>query len=282
MQGDCFHGVQLRTEDRERTSGLLRSDPALSKFEYYVGRPERGWVGVYPRLIVRGPKAARSLSKLLHTHSFAFRTFGDDALLYEYYRNGERHDQFCSSPEAVRQLTDMDAELAEIVEQWEQGGLSAVEYRERVDAYLQTYDAKVAEVRSRVQAAIRGRGPEQAVEAACEIVYETFRGKKADRMIVESLEGRFVQPAERRRAVEHFDARLRDGPAGGNAATFQALLQGPGGVEEVSRLLRSKDLGGLEILDRLAARLGISGIQTSYQSIENQDAGWIKVTPEEE
>src|SRR5574341_1028308 len=131
MKAEGFHGVQVRTEEFDRVVDLLRGDPALSRFEYYVGRPDRGWTGVFPRLIIRGPKVARSLSKHLHAHAFAFRTFGDDALLYEYYRNGERHDQYCSSPEAVRQLTDMDTELAEIVEQWEQGGLSAVEYRER-------------------------------------------------------------------------------------------------------------------------------------------------------
>ncbi|HLG43356.1 MAG TPA: hypothetical protein VI643_08330, partial [Planctomycetota bacterium] len=108
MQGDCSHGVQVRTAEFDRTLDLLRGDPALSRFEYYVARPEGGWIGVYPRLIVRGPKAAKSLSKHLHTHAFAFRTFGNDALMYEYYRNGERHDQYCSSPEAVRQLTDMD------------------------------------------------------------------------------------------------------------------------------------------------------------------------------
>ncbi|HLG43300.1 MAG TPA: hypothetical protein VI643_08035, partial [Planctomycetota bacterium] len=153
---------------------------------------------------------------------------------------------------------------------------------ERVDAYLQTYDSKLADVRARVSEAIRGRGPEQAVEVACEIVYETFRGKKADRMIVESLEGRFAQPVERKQAVERFEMRLRDGPTGGDPATYQELLKGPAGVQEVTRLLQSKEIGGVGILESIATRLGIAGTRGSYQAIEGQDAGWVKISPEEE
>lgn len=268
--------------ERSRVISLLRVDPALSRFDYYVG-PEGGqWVGVYPRLIVRGPKVAKSLSKHLKTHAFTFRTFGEGALLYEYYRNGERHDRYTSSPDAVRRMTDMDTGLAEIVEQWEEGMLSAVEYRRRIDGYLATHDDMLKAVKEQAAGALRGVCPAEAARVAADVVYEVIRGAKADRVVREALDRRFADPDERRRAHEAFEALLREGAAGGDPRAYQELFSEPGGVETVSSLLHAMHRGGAEILRELGKKLGMSGVELSFQRIDGLDGGFERISPEEE
>jgi hypothetical protein len=278
---DCYHNVQVRAAERERLIELLRRDPALSRFEYYVGPQEGPWLGVFPRLIIRGPKVAKGVSKHLRTHAFAFRTFGEGALLYEYYRNGERHDRYSSAPDVVRKGTDMDSELADIVEQWEEGILSAAEYRERVDGYLGSYDSKLQSVKAQAEGALRTLEPKEAARVASDVVYEVFRGAQADRAILEVLERRFQDPGERRMALEAFEALTAEGPAGGDPRAYQELLDSQPELDAVRAILRRADREGAAILRSLGAKLEMGRVELSYQHIEDSKEGFTKVSPEE-
>lgn len=281
MSGACYHHVQVRTGDRNRLVELLRTDPALSRFEYYVGPGIGPWIGVYPRLILRGPKVAQGASKHLKTHAFAFRTFGEGVLLYEYYRNGERHDRYSSSPDAVRRLSDMDPELAEIVRQWEEGMLSADEYRERVDRYLALYDEKVEAVKGRAENALRLVLPSDAARVVFEVVHEVFRGAKADQIVLEVLDRRFGHPRDRHAAREAFEALRREESYGGEPDVYRELLPDPNGVHAVRSVLHSVRQDGVSILRELAAKLGMGGVDLSFQQIDESNKAFEKISPED-
>lgn len=265
--GHVFHSVHVRTEDEGGIHELLRLDPALRTMEFLVADLRNGWLSLYPKLILHGTKVAKRISGRHHTHAFAFRIYGKDALLYEYYRNGRLLDRFSSAPDEVREASEMDEDLEEVVARWENGELSAEEYRERIEGYLAGFEDKVSRAKAEARVALSGKPVPEAVRAAHEIVHRYFRGKNADRVLRELLEEGFPDPADRRKAAETYAGfRSRPEVPGGDPRVYRELL-GPGGVERLIRLLRSKR-GGKELLRGICAELGITGGECSYQHIE--------------
>jgi hypothetical protein len=255
-----FHNVQIRVASSEPVIELLESDPALSMFEYFIGEGG-GWIAVLPQRIDKGVKTARSLSHKLHTDAFSFRTFSQDAFLYSYFRNGEKHDEFCSSPDVLKQLQEMDDEMAAIVLQWEQGDLTADEYRERVAEYLANFDARKARIVSEIDRAVGSSWSDKTYQLISDIVSTEFRGKEADDIVREVLARKF--PSAR------IDRRSSAPSSGGKPASFAHLI---GDVAKVERILRTPQPAAAQ-LEQFAASLGISRATTSFQHELEQPTG---------
>jgi hypothetical protein len=251
-----YHSVQIRSGDAGAARELLDGDPALSMFEYLLSLPRNGWVTVLPKRIDKGRKTAKTLSLKLHTDGFFFRTYGSEAFLYSYFRNGEGHDEYCSRPDAVRDLQEMDDEMAAIVGEWEQGGISAAEYRERMDGYLSRFDDRVARVRAEARSV---NGSEREVAAAVgRLVTEEFRGREAEKIVREILTERF--PGRDVAALVRA-SRPPAASTGGTPRAFAHLLSDVAGVE---RLLASKG-DAVDLLAGFAAFLRIEEAATSFQ-----------------
>lgn len=264
-----FHNVQVRLEEARPAIELLETDPALSLFEYWVGASAQGWVSVLPQRIDKGVKVAKSLSQKLHTDAFSLRTFSSDAFLYVYFRNGEKHDEFCSSPDGMQRLQEMDEEMASIVLQWEEGEITASEYRERVNEYLANFDGRVDRVKAQIAAEIPGRSAEAAASLIGERVRAEFRGREADKLILDILQKSF--PRANAAALLQAGRQAAE-PVGGKPFAFQHLAE-PAAVE---RILRSK-LPASEQLRRFAEALRIPAALTSFQHALESPGGLTRI-----
>jgi hypothetical protein len=259
-----LHNVQVRHQDPAPIIELLEGDPMMSMFSYFVSAPADGWVSVLPQRIDKGLKVAKSLSQKLHTDTFCLRTYSEDAFLYAYFRNGEKHDEFCSSPQVLQQLQEMDDEMAAIVLQWEQGEISAEEYRERVNEYLSAFDGRVERTRAQIESVIRGKSAGDAVPIIIETVRAEFRGKEADKLIRDIVSKRFPGT----------DVSLKPGgeASGGKPLAFQHLAS----PDNVERVLRSK-ASAADMLRRFALELKMKRADTSFQHVEAVPHGWTRV-----
>jgi hypothetical protein len=254
-----FHSVQVRADKAEPLVELLEQDPMLSMFRHFVGPPNQGWVAVLPQRIDKGIKVAKSLSHKLHTDAFAIRTYSQDAFLYAYFRNGEKHDEYCSSPEVMKQLQEMDDEMAAIVQEWEQGGMSAEEYGSRVNEYLSNFDARKARVLSEI------RRIQASLEAGYDLISAEFRGKEAADIFREAF--------PREDTAQYLRTRKSSGAAGGKPAAYPHLVSDPSAV---ARLLSGKG-NASELLERFAAALKMPCALTSYQHVSEKPEGWTHV-----
>lgn len=262
-----YHNVQVRSDAKQAVIDLLENDPALSLFEYFVSDPNNGWVAVLPQRIDKGVKTAKSLSHKLHTDAFSFRTYSQDAFLYAYFRNGEKHDEFCSSPGVMKQLQEMDDEMASIVLQWEQGDLSAEEYRDRVAEYLSNFDARKARVLGEIDRVVGSAWSEKTFRLISDIVTAEFRGKEADDIVREVVSKRFPN-------VRVEDAMPKAASTGGKPNTYAHLLKDAPSVE---RLLKSS-IPAMEMLDRLGSLLGVTRAASSFQHEVEHPTGLSRVS----
>lgn len=264
-----YHSVQVRIGEKGPVVELLETDPALSLFDYFVGESVQGWVAVFPQRIDKGVKTAKSMSHKLHTDAFSLRTFAQDAFLYSYFRNGEKHDEYCSSPDVMKQLQDMDDEMASIVLQWEQGDLTAEEYRARVDEYLVHFDERKSRVLAEIERVIGSSWNSATLHTISDLVTSEFRGKEADQLIRDIVAKRF--PSVR------IDEEMRGGRSASSGGKPNAYGHLAHDVAAVDRLLRA---GGPapDQMRQFASMLGMPNVAASFQHEIETPTGLLRVS----
>lgn len=287
-----IHNVQVKASSAEPVLERISVDPVLSLFAFYVAEPVRGWVTVFPQRIDKGEKTAKLLSQKLKTDAFAFRVYLGESLMYAYFYAGELRDEYASAPDAMKESQEMDDELGDVVQKWEQGELSSAEYHSAVTEYLERHEARLAAAKEEIARQIRGRPLEERVRLICELARTHLKGSGARQLAAQlslaevAADFPTMPEAQARAKASELVARCaaRGVSSGGNVMAYRHLLE-DGKLESLGRLLRAPQGTPSELLTRLAGFFGFGNTGTSFQHLEEGDQTGLesrvtKYTPE--
>jgi hypothetical protein len=96
--GGHYGSIQVRGCDREKLCAVL-AEIAGSKGKFLVGPLLRGWVGAYPNRGGQNPEIASAIAARLTSDLLYVGVHDDDILFYEFYKQGQLLDSYCSDPD---------------------------------------------------------------------------------------------------------------------------------------------------------------------------------------
>jgi hypothetical protein len=103
--GGFYGSVQIRSEDRDSVRAAVERI-ATGRRRFLIGPPLGGWIGVYPSGSGQDFGVAKDLAARLPGELIAMLVHDNDIFAYEYYRDGDRIDQYDSIPDYFHEVSD--------------------------------------------------------------------------------------------------------------------------------------------------------------------------------
>jgi WD40 repeat protein len=103
--GAFYGSVQVRSDDRDGVRSAVEEVSGKEQ-RFLLGPPLNGWVSIYPEGGGQDFGVVGELARRLRGEIVAMLVHDDDIFAYEYYRDGERVDQYNSVPDYFGEVSE--------------------------------------------------------------------------------------------------------------------------------------------------------------------------------